>query len=214
MARGSEPFNDPALVAAYEDWYQGAGRAADRAEKSLLASLLDRLPAGASLLEVGCGTGHFSRWLESRGHRVLGLDPSLPMLRAARGIALLQLVGGRGEELPLAARSIDVVAFITSLEFIGEPRAALAEAWRVARYGILVGALNRHSLLGRALLRRSDGPWPAATLYTVGELRRMVGTAGGGRRPLIRCRTTVWPGWRGSLRLPWGGFIGLSALRR
>jgi ubiquinone/menaquinone biosynthesis C-methylase UbiE len=213
MTRGSDPFNDPTLVAAYEGWYQGAGRSADLAEKRLLASLLDRLPAGASLLEIGCGTGHFSRWLGSRGHRVLGLDRSSAMLQAARSLAPLPLVGGRAEELPFTAGSVDLVAFITSLEFIADPRAALAEAWRVARRGILIGALNRRSVLGLSVLRRGDPPWPAATLYTVSELRRMVSDTAGRHRPLVRARTTLWPGWRGSLRLPWGGFIALSALR-
>jgi len=104
--------------------------------------------------------------------------------------------------------------FITSLEFVDDPRVALAEAWRVARRGILVGALNRHSLLGHSLLRRSDPPWPAATLYTAGELRRLVSGTAGGHPPLVRVRTTLWPGWQGSLRLPWGGFIALAALRR
>jgi hypothetical protein len=55
------PFVDPALVAGYETWYQTTGRRADRLEKELLAWLLARFPSAGTLLEVGCGSGHFTR---------------------------------------------------------------------------------------------------------------------------------------------------------
>lgn len=55
------PFDNPRLARHYEDWYEGRGRYADRCEKTLLGELLGGFPATATLLDVGCGTGHFTR---------------------------------------------------------------------------------------------------------------------------------------------------------
>jgi hypothetical protein len=50
---------------------------------------------------------------------------------------------------------VDVVVFITTLEFVGDTRAVLGEAVRVARRGIAAVVLNRYSLGG--LSRRWGG---------------------------------------------------------
>jgi ubiquinone/menaquinone biosynthesis C-methylase UbiE len=42
------------------------------------------LPVGATVLDVGCGTGTDARWLERQGHRVVGIDASPGMVREAR----------------------------------------------------------------------------------------------------------------------------------
>lgn len=211
MASDGAPFADRAFVESYESWYDTAGRNADRLEKELLADLLDGLEEVRTVLEVGCGTGHFSRWFAARGLEVTGLDRSMPMLAAARAFRSPPCACGLAERLPVASRSVDLVVLITTLEFVDDPRAVLAESWRVARRGIVLGVLNRRSRLGRELERRRDPPWPQATLYTVRELRRLVLDAAGERRPRLMVRTTLWPRWRGALRLPWGGFIGVRA---
>lgn len=46
--------------------------------------LLSRIPTGASLLDLCCGTGHLTRDLVGRGYRVTGIDSSEAMLRFAR----------------------------------------------------------------------------------------------------------------------------------
>jgi ubiquinone/menaquinone biosynthesis C-methylase UbiE len=210
-ARAGNPFTDDDLVASYERWYETGGRRADELEKRLLDELFVALPPVETVLEVGCGTGHFSRWFEARGLRVMGVDLSMEMLVESRRLKGPPCVQGRAERLPFASGSVDVVAFVTTLEFVDDVQSALGEACRVARKGLLVGALNRHSLLGRKLARRTDLPWASARLYTVGELTALIKRAVGSQRLRLRCRTTLWPGpWR-SLPLPWGGFIGLGA---
>jgi hypothetical protein len=42
------------------------------------------------------------------------------------------------------------------------------------------------------------------------ELIHLVQQAAGGARVEVIWRTTLWPGWRGSHPLPWGGFIGMA----
>ena len=103
-----------------------------------------------------------------------------------------------------------MVAFITTLEFVADVALTLSEACRVARKGILVGALNRRSALGRRLRNRTELPWTSARLFTVAELKSLVEHAAAEHEPRIHWRTTLWPGWRKSLALPWGGFIGIS----
>jgi len=213
------PFERPEVAARYEGWYRGAGRRADRLEKRLLAELLAGLPAVDTLLEVGSGTGHFTRWLADRsGGLVIGLERSMEMLRraggdgGARSQRKVRFVRGNAADLPFPDRVFDVVVFVTALEFVADPGRALAEAFRVARRGVLVGALNRHSLLGWRLGRRGGPIWTVARLFTVRELRRLVVAAAPGPAPRVLVRTTLWPAWPGSLPLPWGGFIGLAAV--
>jgi len=205
------PFDDRDLVASYESWYETTGRRADELEKKLLDELLAEFPAVETVLEVGCGTGHFSRWFEARGLDVLGADISMEMLVESRRLSGPPCVRARAERLPFASKSVDLVALITTLEFVGDAQSALGEACRIARKGLLVGALNRHSLLGRKLQNRADPPWKSASLYTVGKLKKLVMRAAGEHRPRFHSRTTLWPGWRSSLPFPWGGFIGISA---
>jgi SAM-dependent methyltransferase len=140
------------------------------------------------------------------------LDRSLEMLREVPPEERARCVHGDAGALPFPDGSFDAVAFVTTLEFVSDPGRALAEAFRVARRGVVVGALNRHSLLGRRLRRRGGPIWSSARLFAVRELRQLVAGAAGGREPRIVVRTSLWPLWPGSLALPWGGFIGLAAV--
>lgn len=170
---------------AYEAWFETVeGRRADAQEKALLGRLLAGFGPPGTLLEVGCGTGHFLRWFEELGWRTGGVDISLPMLDEARRRAECPAAGlllSDGGVLPFAADSWDVVAVITMLEFVPDPRQVLGEALRTARRGVLLGVLNRWSWL--ALQRRIQswfGPttYDAARFFSAAEIRRLLaGTA-------------------------------------
>ena len=210
------PFDafDREAARRYDDWYATpAGQAMAVAEETLLAQLLSRFPDAASLLEVGSGTGHFARWFAARGLRVTGVDTVPAML------AVAQAAGGgpvyaraAAAQLPFATASHDLAAFVTSLEFVPEPQAALREAARVARRGLLLGVLNLASILG--LSRRVQDLWRpslyrSAHFYTPWELAALVRRALGERVRALVWRTTLWPRWTpGPLRrLPGGAFI-------
>jgi ubiquinone/menaquinone biosynthesis C-methylase UbiE len=206
---GQNPFHDFALAAPYQSWYATRGRRAVRRETQLLRWLLDRFPAARTILEVGCGTGHFTRWLEAQGLEAVGLDSSAAMLAEAAQLGTRILVRGDALALPFADASVDLVAFITTLEFIFDPASALAEGRRIARQGMILGVINRRSRLG-ARYRRQGGPvWSAARFFTPRELLEEVGPAAG-LTASICWRTTLWPFWRGATPLPWGGFIGMA----
>ena len=205
------PFTNPAIVAGYEAWYQTKGRQADRLEKALLGRLLAGfLPGASTMLEVGCGTGHFTRWFSEQGLQAVGLDISWPMLIEDVRLGSPPYVCGDGLALPFPTDTFDLVTLITTLEFVPDPVQALTEAVRVARCGLILGVLNRQSALGRQL-RRTGGPiWGAARFFTPGELVHLVRFAAGGRPVKIAWRTTLWPLWSKPLPLPWGGFIGMA----
>ena len=79
-------FTDPEVASSFEAWYNTEGLRPNRLEKGGRKRLLGRLPQASSLLELGSGTGHFTRWFESQGLQVVGLDSSTPMLAAAMGL--------------------------------------------------------------------------------------------------------------------------------
>lgn len=207
--KSCNPFSDPAIVAGYEEWYQMAGRRADRLEKDLLRRLLARFSAAHSLLEVGSGTGHFTRWFKEQSLKVLGLDLALPMLAEATVLDGVPYLCGDAHTLPFTDDAFDIVALITTLEFVSNPDQVLSEALRVARQGLILGVLNRCSLLGWQRMREGGPLWGTARFFTPRELVHLLREIS--NRPVhITWHTTLWPLWPGSLPLPWGGFIGMA----
>ena len=207
----TNPFDDPQIAARYEAWYTGRGRRADRLEKQLLRELLADYPVARKILDVGCGTGHFTRWFATQGLDATGLDISRPMIAEAQRLGGAAFVEGDAMQLPFGEDTFDLVTMITTLEFVSDPERALSEAVRIARRGLILGVLNRHSLYA-ALHGKSDSEvWRAARFFTVSELKSLARLAGGSRLGALRCRTTLWPvPCVGSLSFPWGGFIGMS----
>jgi ubiquinone/menaquinone biosynthesis C-methylase UbiE len=206
------PIFDPDSVRGYEKWYRTVGRRADRLEKQLLKVLLVRFPRADEILEVGCGTGHFTRWMISRGYRVVGFDSSAAMVAEAKRLKTGLYIEGDALDLPFGSNSFDLVILITTLEFILDPIRALIEAHRVARRGLILGVFNRRSRLGRQLKKKGGAIWGSAQFFTVEELGRVVGRALGDQPAEIVWRTTLWLFWPRELRLPWGGFIGMAVI--
>ncbi len=214
MAQPNGAF-DERVALHYEAWYETPeGRRADELEKGVLRRLLERPPRARSVLEVGCGTGHFTRWLNDQGLTAVGLDFSGAMLAQARALDTVPLVRADARRLPFADGAFDSAAFITTLEFLEQPREALTEALRVARQGALLGVLSRWSVLG--LRRKLTGlfrptVYDAAHFYGVGELIRLLRSCATGTARIV-WRTTLFPRWCPwtHVKLPWGGFIAMA----
>lgn len=204
-------------AASYEAWYATPrGRRADRAERALLERLLAPFATARRALEIGCGTGHFTRWLAGRLPYVVGLERAPAMLaEARRRHARLPLVQGEAYDLPLRDRAVDLSVFITTLEFLDRPSAALAEAVRVSGRGMLALALNRWSVGG--LSRR----WGAgargrrlgrARDFTPVSLRALVSAAAGPRLRAVRWASALFPGDFAGVQalIPFGDVIGAA----
>jgi ubiquinone/menaquinone biosynthesis C-methylase UbiE len=135
--------------AEYDAWNRTPrGNWIGETEYRLLREVLI-LPPGASVLDVGCGTGYFTRRLASDGFDVTGVDVSPEMIDTARSqrVAGESYMVGDARRLPFPGRHFDSCVAITSLCFIHEQEQALAEMVRVTRRRIVLGLLNRHSLL-------------------------------------------------------------------
>ncbi len=179
-----------------EEWFRSdAGRLASLIEEELLLRLW--APSSSQrVLEVGCGAGFFLDWLLRHGHSVSGIDPSSPMLEAARrrlgnNVPLDQ---GYAENLPYDDNEFDTVALLTSLEYVEDPLRALEEAFRVARRHVLLGALNKYSLI--TVQRYAERLWKRsyfnhAQFYGVFQLHRLVEEALSGSVP-VRWRTCLF----------------------
>lgn len=203
------PFTRPEIVAGYETWYQTVGRHADQQEKSLLKWLLAHFKLAKTILEVGCGTGHFTRWFGVLGMQAAGLDLSHLMLEEAKSREGAVYLQGDALMLPFLSKSIDLVALITTLEFLSDPGQGLAEAGRVARQGLVLGVLNAKSRLGQQYKHQGGPIWEVARFFTPDELVQMIPETIKGEAGVV-WRTTLWSLWPGALPLPWGGFIGMA----
>lgn len=198
----------------YEAWFTTPfGRRADRVEKETLQGLLADFAGSHSLLEVGCGTGHFTDWFASLGLSVEGLDRLPSMLTFARSERPdLPFVLADAAHLPFGDATFDVVALVTLLEFLDTPDAALREAGRVARHGLILGVLNRLSPV--ALWRRLRGAaaYRGARFFSPGQLERLLRNSLASRPMTIRWRTGLYPTrWLDQCTtLPFGAFVGLS----
>lgn len=102
---------------------------------------IGEIRAGATVLDVGCGTGGFALALAERGGAtVIGLERSPAFLDHARALpppacGSVEWLAGDAEAVPLADASVDTVLVSLVLHQLAEPQRAVAEARRVLRPG-------------------------------------------------------------------------------
>lgn len=113
------------------------GALVDWLERRLLDQSMQGLTAGSRVLDLPVGTGRMARYLESKGHQVVGSDISLAMMQVAgeRSGGRAVLVRGDGERLPFADNSFDVAVCFRLLVHLPEEARlnVLREMARVAR---------------------------------------------------------------------------------
>jgi SAM-dependent methyltransferase len=125
-------------------------RGADPVQREMRRRFLSNVdfPAGADVLEVGCGTGVLTRALAGLPdvESVVGVDLAPSLLEKARelaaGVPNVRFEQADARSLPLAGESVDVVVFDSTLSHVPEPERALAEALRVLRPGGTLAAFD------------------------------------------------------------------------
>lgn len=137
------------------------------------------LSTPAQILDVGCGPGTYVRFLTGIGHRVIGLDYSLPSLYravAADAKRAGHYVGGEAYHLPFFNECFDLVVSVGVLQAVGYPERALDEMVRVLRpKGLLVVEfLNAFELVSlvRSAGERLRGRLPRVRAYSPFQLGR------------------------------------------
>lgn len=161
-------------AAAYDAWYHTPrGRWIGDTEFRLLARLLQRHP-DESLLDIGCGTGYFTRrFAQESASSVNGLDPDLSRLRFASNNSTGNecYVAGNGSKLPFPDRSFDCTISVTALCFAENQASFLSEMVRVTKRRFVLGLLNRNSLLYCGKGRQGGtGAYQGARWHTAHEI--------------------------------------------
>ena len=111
----------------------GKVRAKRRAE---LIIRFGKIAQGKSVLDIGCGTGIFSRYFAGTGATVTSMDISPELIEQAKketALPITYLIGD-AERLPFPDGSFDVVAGSSILHHL-DPVVALKEVFRVLRPG-------------------------------------------------------------------------------
>jgi SAM-dependent methyltransferase len=86
--------------------------------------------ARGDVLDVGCGAGRTSLWLQDRGHRVLAVDRSPGAVAVAADRGVERAVVGDMDLLPVTADEFDTVLLAGQQFALGERRRDLAERLR------------------------------------------------------------------------------------
>jgi SAM-dependent methyltransferase len=130
------------------------------------------------VLDLGAGTGRLTEVLVADGHRVLALDPSVPMLTHVAGSLTASVVAGRAEQVPVGDGVFDAVVVGQAFHWF-DHELAVAETARVLRPGgavALVWNQRDESVpwvrrLGRVMGAEPDVPDPSAALGLSGAFR-------------------------------------------
>ncbi|MDL1964327.1 MAG: class I SAM-dependent methyltransferase [Deltaproteobacteria bacterium] len=163
----------------YDQWYdKSQNRFAADLEFRLMLDMLKPMDGG-SLLDIGCGTGANLVPFLDRKLQITGIDPSQYMLDIAfeKVGHHVDLHRGFAEDLPFDDNSFNYACFITTLEFVEDPKKAIEEACRVAKDRIFIGVLNRYALKGIQLRLKgifTKSIYNRAQFFSVWELKKII----------------------------------------
>lgn len=183
MTRNASLFDFDQLAAEYDRWYETAeGRLYDKLEKRALLRLCGRMERGGTLLEVGMGTGWWSRFFSELGFEITGIDISPKMVEIARSKRIPNATFELADayKLPFADGRFSASTAITTIEFTREPETVIREMIRCTRLGgnLVLGVLNGSAPINQRRKKQADGPFSSARFFTVDGLCKLLGPYG------------------------------------
>jgi 2-polyprenyl-3-methyl-5-hydroxy-6-metoxy-1,4-benzoquinol methylase len=112
------------------------------------------ISAASQILDFGCGDGtHVSEYLTSHGCKYLGVDVSVPAVRACQNKGVEAQVIELERPLPFTDERFDVVTSFEVLEHLFSPGDVVAELKRVLRSGgYMLGSVPNTVYIGDRLL--------------------------------------------------------------
>lgn len=88
------------------------------------------------IVDLGCGSGSFSMYLNGLGIKLLGIDLCFNLVEVAKQKVMnSEFIVGDVESLPLADESVDLISFSGILHHLPSLEKAAKEAWRVLKKG-------------------------------------------------------------------------------
>lgn len=172
-------FDFDLAASVYDEWLSTPmGKYYDSAEKRTIKRALKNV-SGKKLLEIGCGTGHWSKYFAALGFSILGVDISFEMLKETfrKRIPWAEFVQSDAQYLPLQNDVFDIAVLITAIEFIDEPNIAIKEAIRcIKKPGgcLLIGTLNARSRLNKHRVAKNEIPYCEASMFSIEALKDLL----------------------------------------
>ena len=166
-------------------FFAGAASRWDRLREEMygrafaLPALLGLLPADWTVADLGCGTGWAAATLAPHLGRVIGVDLSPAMLKAAarrtQGLPNVELRKGGLQALPIDGGSCDGALLLLVIAYVAEPAPVLGEMARILKPGgrAVIVDLLRHD---REDFRRQMGQEHPG--FEPQDLTRLLGEAG------------------------------------
>ena len=173
-------FDFGVLASRYDAWYEtNEGRRHDAAQKQVVLALLPtHATRGRCLLDVGCGTGHWSLFFAQQGYEVTGVDICPEMIAAAQARKALHCRFDVADamNLPFLDKSFNVVSAIAMLEFGSDARRVCAEMVRCLKPGgcLILGTLNRLAGVNQQRVTARAEPYASAQMFAPEELRKLL----------------------------------------
>lgn len=166
-------YKEYSFAEKYDQFYRtNGGIAVDMAEKAEISDLLLQVDS-REMLELGCGTGHWTSFFSEKGFRVTAVDQSVAMLEQAckRVIPEVRWVEADAARLPFSDQRFELITAITLFEFVEDRNAIFREIDRLLKPGgfLIVGWLNSLSEIGRQ--KKNFPTFSKAHLYTPAEIR-------------------------------------------
>jgi ubiquinone/menaquinone biosynthesis C-methylase UbiE len=144
-------FIKPEIANSYDEYYQSYfGKKVDEIERNIIDCLIQKVPK-TEMLELGCGTGHWTKFFSSKDFNVTGIDTSKTMLDIAKGKNInAKFTIANAQNIPFPDESVQIISSITMLEFVDNQDKVIQEIYRVLKKNawFILGFLNKKSILG------------------------------------------------------------------
>ena len=165
-------FLDTEIASNYDDYYQSDfGKKIDIIEQEIISNLIKGIPTN-EMLELGCGTGHWTDFFNNKGFSITGIDISGAMLNIAKSKNInAKFKIANSENLPFDNESFKCVSSITMLEFVDNQEKVIDEIYRVLKKDawLILACLNENSILGKN--KENNPTFKNANFFTIDSLK-------------------------------------------